>query len=78
MNSLLMVLLWIVSILIIGSVLLQPSKNNDAMSSLSGGADDLFSDSKPRGFEAFMQKVTAVLGLVLFGIALVLMWLSAH
>ncbi|MCF6515703.1 preprotein translocase subunit SecG [Lactobacillus sp. S2-2] len=78
MNSLLMVLLWIVSILIIGSVLLQPSKNNDAMSSLSGGADDLFSDSKPRGFEAFMQKVTAILGIVLFGIALILMWLSAH
>ncbi|WP_056998312.1 preprotein translocase subunit SecG [Fructilactobacillus fructivorans] len=78
MNNLLMILLWIVSILIIGAVLMQPSKNNDAMSSLSGGANDSSTESKPRGFEAFMQKVTVVLGILFFGIALILMWISSH
>ncbi len=73
-----MILLWIVSILIIGAVLMQPSKNNDAMSSFTGGASDLFAESKSRGFESFIQKVTVILGIMFFAIALVLMWLSQH
>ncbi|KRO26376.1 hypothetical protein DY78_GL001032 [Lactiplantibacillus fabifermentans DSM 21115] len=67
----------IVSVLIIIAVMMQPSKTNDAMSSLTGGADDLFAKQKPRGFEAFMQKVTVVLGIIFFVAALALAWYSS-
>ncbi len=73
-----MSVIWIDSVLIIISVLMQPAKTNDAMSSLTGGADDLFAHAKPRGFEAFMQKVTVVLGVIFFVTALGLVWLSSH
>ncbi len=73
-----MSIIWIDSVLIIISVLMQPAKTNDAMSSLTGGADDLFAHAKPRGFEAFMQKVTVVLGVIFFVTALALVWLSSH
>jgi len=72
-----MTLILIFSLLIIISVMMQPSKTNDAMSSLTGGADDLFAKQKPRGFEAFMQKVTVVLGIVFFVAALALAWYSS-
>ncbi|AEN98970.1 preprotein translocase subunit SecG [Lactobacillus sanfranciscensis] len=78
MTDFLMILLWIVSVLIIGAVLMQPAKNNDAMSSFTGGASDLFSESKSRGFESFIQRVTIILGFLFFAIALVLMWISQH
>jgi preprotein translocase subunit SecG len=73
----LMTIILIVSIIIIVAVMMQPSKTNDAMSSLTGGADDLFAKQKPRGFEAFMQKVTVVLGIIFFVVALALAWYSS-
>ncbi|QMU07159.1 preprotein translocase subunit SecG [Levilactobacillus suantsaii] len=78
MYNFLMTCILIVSVLIIIAVMMQPAKTNDALSALSGGADDLFSKQKPRGFEAFMQKVTVVLGLVFFALALALVYLSSH
>ncbi|GAF37115.1 hypothetical protein FD41_GL000320 [Lentilactobacillus farraginis DSM 18382 = JCM 14108] len=57
---------------------MQPSKTNDAMSALTGGADDLFAKQKPRGFEAFMQKTTLILGIIFFVLSLGLVWLSSH
>ncbi|KRO09073.1 hypothetical protein IV64_GL000200 [Lactiplantibacillus xiangfangensis] len=72
-----MTLILIVSVVIIIAVMMQPSKTNDAMSSLTGGADDLFAKQKPRGFEAFMQKVTVVLGILFFVLALALVWYSS-
>jgi preprotein translocase subunit SecG len=75
--NLLMTLILIVSVVIIIAVMMQPSKTNDAMSSLTGGADDLFAKQKPRGFEAFMQKVTVVLGILFFVLALALAWYSS-
>jgi preprotein translocase subunit SecG len=72
-----MTIILIVSIIIIVAVMMQPSKTNDAMSSLTGGADDLFAKQKPRGFEAFMQKVTVVLGIIFFVVALALAWYSS-
>jgi len=72
-----MTIILIVSIIIIIAVMMQPSKTNDAMSSLTGGADDLFAKQKPRGFEAFMQKVTVVLGIIVFVGARALAWYSS-
>lgn len=78
MYNLLLTLLLIDCVLITIAVLMQPSKTNDAMSALTGGADDLFAKQKPRGFDAFMQKVTVVLGIIFFALALMLYWISAH
>ncbi|KRK48096.1 hypothetical protein FC96_GL001827 [Secundilactobacillus kimchicus JCM 15530] len=57
---------------------MQPAKQDDAMSALSGGQTDLFSKQKARGFEAFMQKATVVLGVIFFVLALALAYLSSH
>ncbi|WP_125569111.1 MULTISPECIES: preprotein translocase subunit SecG [Companilactobacillus] len=71
-------LLIIVSILIIIAVLMQPTKQQDALNALSGGGGDLFSNQKKRGFEAFMVKVTYVLLVLFFVFSLVLVYLSSH
>lgn len=71
-------LLLIVSILIVIAVLMQPSKQQDALSALSCGAQDLFGKQKARGFEAFMQKVTIVLGVLFFVFSLALAYVSSH
>ena len=72
-----MTVMLIDSVLIIVAVLMQPAKTNDAMSSLTGGGNNLFSH-KSRGFEGFMQKVTVVLGIIFFAAALILAWLSTN
>lgn len=78
MQSLLTTLLIIDSILIVIATLMQPQKQQDALSALSGGATDLFGKQKSRGFEAFMEKVTVVLGTVFFLLAIALAYLSSH
>lgn len=70
-----MTLLIIVSILIVIATMMQPQKQQDALNALSGGA--VFSgQSKKRGFEAFMEKVTSVLLVLFFLLAFVLVYLS--
>ncbi|WP_057742275.1 preprotein translocase subunit SecG [Liquorilactobacillus capillatus] len=78
MYNLLLTLLMIDSVLIIIAVMMQPAKTDNASTALSGGAADLFSKQKPRGFEAFMQKVTVVLGVIFFVLSLALVYISAH
>ncbi|WP_262316642.1 preprotein translocase subunit SecG [Lacticaseibacillus parakribbianus] len=78
MSNLFTVLLIIDSVLIVIATLMQPSKQQDALSALSGGATDLFGKQKSRGFEAFMEKVTVVLGALFFGLSLALVYLSSH
>lgn len=78
MYNTLLTLLIIVSVLIIIAVMMQPAKTDNASSALSGGAADLFSKQKPRGFEAFMQKVTVVLGVIFFVLALALVYISSN
>ena len=78
MHNTLLTLLLVVSVLIIIAVLMQPAKTDNAAGSLTGGTSELFSNQKPRGFEAFMQKVTTVLGVLFFVLALILEYISAH
>ncbi|EEU21695.1 MULTISPECIES: preprotein translocase subunit SecG [Lactobacillus] len=75
MYNIIMTLLIIVSILIVIATMMQPQKQQDALNALSGGA--VFSgQSKKRGFEAFMEKVTSVLLVLFFLLAFVLAYLS--
>lgn len=74
--NLVMTLLIIVSILIIIATMMQPQKQQDALNALSGGA--VFSgQTKKRGFEAFMEKVTAVLLVLFFVFAIILAYMSS-
>ncbi|GAA3635373.1 preprotein translocase subunit SecG [Lactobacillus hamsteri] len=76
MYNLFMTLIIIVSILIIIATMMQPQKQQDALNALSGGA--VFSgQTKKRGFEAFMEKVTAVLLVIFFVLAFVLAYMSS-
>ena len=72
------VALIVVGFLLIVTVMMQPSKQQDALSALSGGAGDLFAERKSRGFEAVMRRATAILGGLWFIIGFALMYLSAH
>ena len=67
----------VLSIVLIIAILMQPSKQNSAASAFSGGADQLFGKKKARGFEAVMQRATAVLSAVWIILLFVLVLLSS-
>ncbi|XOQ56519.1 MAG: preprotein translocase subunit SecG [Lactobacillus delbrueckii] len=76
MYNFIMTLLIIVSVLIIIATMMQPQKQQDALNALSGGA--VFSgQTKKRGFEAFMEKVTSVLLVLFFAFSIILEILSS-
>lgn len=55
---------------------MQPQKQQDALNALSGGA--VFSgQSKKRGFEALMERITGVLLVIFFVLAIILATLSS-
>ena len=64
--------LLIISILLIAIVLLQSNKAESASQIISGGNSDLFSQRKERGSELFISRLTMVLGLLFFGISLLM------
>lgn len=74
--NVIMTLIIIVSILIIIATLMQPQKQQDALNALSGGA--VFSgQSKKRGFEALMERITGILLVIFFVLAIILATLSS-
>lgn len=78
MYNVLLTAMIVVGVLIILAVLMQPSKQQDALSALSSGGGDLFATQKARGFEAVMQRITAILGAIWFILGLALVYLSSH
>lgn len=77
MYNVLLTIMIILSVLIVIAVMMQPSKQNSAASAFSGGASELFGKTKARGFEAFMQRATAVLGVLWVAVAIALAFLSS-
>lgn len=67
----------ILSILIVISIMMQPSKQNSAASAFTGGADQLFGKQKARGFEAVMQRATAIMGVTWLALLFVLTLMSS-
>ena len=65
MKIVLMILLAIASLILIASVLLQSGNSAGLSGSIAGGAEQLFSKKKSKGYEALLEKVTAI-GAVLF------------
>lgn len=67
----------VLSVLIIIAIMMQPSKQNSAASAFTGGADQLFGKQKARGFEAVMQRATAIMAAVWMILLFVLVILSS-
>ena len=65
-------ILLVVSVLIIAIVLLQSNKASDAGQIITGGNETLFQNMKERGVELFISRLTLILGLIFFGISLIL------
>ena len=62
MYNLILGIVIVLSIVMVIAIMMQPSKQNSAASAFTGGADQLFGKQKARGFEAVMQRSTAVMG----------------
>ena len=65
MKIVLMILLASASLILIASVLLQSGNSAGLSGSIAGGAEQLFGKKKSKGYEALLEKVTAI-GAVLF------------
>ena len=65
MNTFLLILLGLASIVLIASILLQSGNSAGLSGSIAGGAEQLFGKKKSKGYEALLEKVTIV-GAVLF------------
>lgn len=77
MYNLILAIVIVLSIVMVIAIMMQPSKQNSAASAFTGGADQLFGKQKARGFEAVMQRSTAVMGAVWMILLFVLAFLSS-
>lgn len=66
------IILLVVSVLIIAIVLLQSNKASDAGQIITGGNEALFAQTKERGVELFISRVTVLLGVIFFVISFIL------
>ena len=64
--------LLVVSIFLIAIVLLQSNKASDAGQIISGGNEALFTHQKERGLELLISRLTLILGILFFVIALII------
>ncbi|MEL4026045.1 preprotein translocase subunit SecG [Lysinibacillus endophyticus] len=70
MHTVLLTLLIIVSIGLIVVVLLQSGKSAGLSGAISGGAEQLFGKQKARGMELVLHRITIVLAVLFFILAL--------
>lgn len=76
MYNLLLTILLVLSVLLVIAIFMQPQNPSSNVFD-SSGSEALFERTKARGFEAFMQRFTAVLVFFWLAIALVLAILSS-
>ncbi|MBD8027767.1 preprotein translocase subunit SecG [Ureibacillus sp. 179-F W5.1 NHS] len=72
MHTLLLTLLIIVSVALIVIVLLQSGKSTGLSGAISGGAEQLFGKQKARGMDLILHRITIVLAVLFFILALVI------
>ena len=77
MYSLLLSIFLILSLVILVAIFIQPAKNESGNIFDASSAGALFERSKPRGFEAFMQRFTGIMVFFWLLIALALVVLSS-
>ncbi|MFD2705556.1 preprotein translocase subunit SecG [Salibacterium lacus] len=72
LETLLYVLLIIVSLSLIAVVLLQSGRSAGLSGAISGGAEQMIGKQKARGVEAFLSRATVVLAVLFFVLTLLL------
>ncbi len=65
-------ILLVVSILLIAIVLLQSSKASDSAQIITGGNESLFQNTKERGIELLISRITLFLGILFFIVSFLL------
>lgn len=70
MHTLLLTLLIIVSLGLIVIVLLQSGKSQGLSGAISGGAEQLFGKQKARGMDLILHRITIVLAVLFFILAI--------
>ncbi|WP_462411044.1 preprotein translocase subunit SecG [Neobacillus sp. Marseille-QA0830] len=70
MHTFLVILLIIVCIALIAVVLLQSGKSAGLSGAISGGAESLFGKQKARGIDLILHRITVVLSVLFFLLAL--------
>ena len=72
----LQIIFFIVAFLLIVVTLLQGGKSEGASGAIMGGSLNVFSNTKERGPEVIMVKITVVLGIIFFALAILIKILS--
>ncbi len=72
MQTALMIVLLIASLVLIASILLQSGNSAGLSGSIGGGAEQLFGKKKGRGYDSLLEKVTTVCAILFILCSLVL------
>ena len=76
MQTFLMVILGIASIILIISILLQSSNSAGLSGSIGGGAEQLFGKKKSQGYEGILNKISTTAAILFIVLSLVLVMLQ--
>ena len=76
METALMVIEGIVSLILILSVLLQEGNSDGLSGSIAGGAEQLFGEKRGRGYQGMLEKITVVSSIIFVVLALVIVVLT--
>ena len=76
MQTFLMVVLAIASIILIGSILMQSSNSAGLSGSIGGGAEQLFGKKKGRGYEGILHKISSVAAILFIVLSLILVMME--
>lgn len=76
MQTFLMVVLAIASIILIGSILMQSSNSAGLSGSIGGGAEQLFGKKKSRGYEGILNKISTVAAILFIVLSLILVMME--
>lgn len=76
MQTILMVVLAVASIILIISILLQSSNSAGLSGSIGGGAEQLFGKKKSQGYEGILNKISTVAAILFIVLSLILVTLE--
>jgi len=76
MQTFLMVVLAIASIILIVSILMQSSNSAGLSGSIGGGAEQLFGKKKGRGYESILNKISTVAAILFIVLSLILVMME--
>lgn len=76
MQTILMVVLAIASVILIISILLQSSNSAGLSGSIGGGAEQLFGKKKSQGYEGILNKISTVAAILFILLSLILVMLE--